>query len=260
MYERTRRSRPKPWAEYQHDVRSPAWVTPFHGLEWCFSWMAWALGRWAFLDVLEHLGTLSVLVAVIFYFADSSNRKKQKHYQAWQVVNTAQGKGGSGGRVEALEELNADHVSLIGIEASGAFLQGISLRKANLSRCDFHSSDLRNSDFTDSVLTDCILKDSNFRGANLSDASMESTDLRGADLTGANLRGADLSNADLDGADLRSASLKNIAWKKIGSMRLANIAGARDAAPEFIKFAAGQGAVSIDSDEEWEALLKTGQP
>jgi len=80
--------------------------------------------------VLEHSETF--LIAVIFYFADSGNRKKQKHYQAWQAINTAQGKGGSGGRIEALQELNADHVSLIGIEASGAFLQGLSIRRAGI--------------------------------------------------------------------------------------------------------------------------------
>ncbi len=39
-------------------------------------------------------------MAVIFYFSESGDRLKQKHYQAWQVINTAQGKGGSGGRIE----------------------------------------------------------------------------------------------------------------------------------------------------------------
>jgi hypothetical protein len=28
--------------------------------------------------------------------SEAGDRKKQKHYQAWQVINTAQGKGGSG--------------------------------------------------------------------------------------------------------------------------------------------------------------------
>jgi len=221
--------------------------------------MAWALGNWAFLDVLEHLGTFSVLIAVIFYFADSGNRRKQKHYQAWQVINTAQGKGGSGGRIEALQELNADRVSLIGIEASGAFLQGLSLRGADLSRCDFHASDLRNSDFANSRLNFCGLKDANFRSANLTGAAMEDVDMGGADLSGANMGGADLSRADLSRADLRNADLKNIVWKEIGSMRLANVAGVRNASPEFMKFAAKEGAVILDSDEEWDTLLRKEQ-
>src|SRR5262245_44519680 len=36
-------------------------------------------------------------------------------YQAWQVVNSAQGKGGSGGRIEALRDLLGNDVSLAGI-------------------------------------------------------------------------------------------------------------------------------------------------
>jgi uncharacterized protein YjbI with pentapeptide repeats len=81
--------------------------------------------------------TSDAFVAVIFYFADGPNRRKQKHYQAWQVINTAQGKGGSGGRVEALQELLADGVSLIGIDVSDAFLRNVELNGAQLVRSNF---------------------------------------------------------------------------------------------------------------------------
>jgi hypothetical protein len=42
--------------------------------------------------VLECLGGFSVLAGVIFYFSESGDRIKQRHYQEWQVINTAQGK------------------------------------------------------------------------------------------------------------------------------------------------------------------------
>ena len=77
---------------------------------------------------------------MIFYFTEAGDRKKQKHYQAWQVINTAQGKGGSGGRIEALQELNQDHVPLVGVDASEASLQGLRLHKANLLRCNLSAS------------------------------------------------------------------------------------------------------------------------
>ena len=89
------------------------------------------LSRWSFLEVLEYLGSFSILIAVIFYFSESGDRLKQKHYQAWQVINTAQGKGGSGGRIEALQELDEDGVPLVGVDVSGAFLQGFACRKRN---------------------------------------------------------------------------------------------------------------------------------
>lgn len=38
----------------------------FHGPEWRLQRAAYYLSRWAFLEVLEYLGTFSVLIAVIF--------------------------------------------------------------------------------------------------------------------------------------------------------------------------------------------------
>src|SRR5262244_242040 len=101
-----------------------------------------------FSEILEYLGSFSVLIAVIFYFHDSGNRVKQRHYQAWQVINTAQGKGGSGGRIEALQELNADSVPLVGVDVSGAFLQGVQLPHAHLLRANFENADARDGDFS----------------------------------------------------------------------------------------------------------------
>jgi uncharacterized protein YjbI with pentapeptide repeats len=121
------------------------------------------LSHWKFLEVLEYMSSLSILVAVIFYFSESGDRLKQKHYQAWQVINTAQGKGGSGGRIEALQELNTDRVPLVGVDVSGAFLQGIDLAKARLLRANFNSADLRDSDFHLADFTDADLKSANFR-------------------------------------------------------------------------------------------------
>src|SRR5579864_5854220 len=160
-----RRKRPEPWQAERASLRH-SWLVPMLAIEWMFDWLAFMLSRWSFLEVLEYLGTFSVLIAVIFYFSESGDRLKQKHYQAWQVINTAQGKGGSGGRIEALQELNADREPLVGVDASGAFLQGVHLHGANLLRCDLSSSDLRNSDLSSANLEFSELVSANFRGAN----------------------------------------------------------------------------------------------
>src|SRR6516162_4927610 len=141
---RLKRDKPIPWATRKQEIRR-WWTRPFWALEWFWEWIAYLLNNWTFLEVLEYVSTFSVLIAVIFYFAEAGDRKKQKHYQAWQVINTAQGKGGSGGRIEALQELNQDREPLVGVDASEAFLQGIRLPKANLLRCDLHAADLRDS-------------------------------------------------------------------------------------------------------------------
>src|SRR5580658_7169157 len=150
MLVRELRQRPHSWSEYKENCSFP--TLPFHAFEWLLEWSAYYLSRWALLEVLEYLSVLSVLVAVIFYFTESGDRQKQKHYQAWQVINTAQGKGGSGGRIEALQELNLDHVPLVGVDAGGAFLQGIRLPGAHLLRCNLAGSDLRQSSLRDANL------------------------------------------------------------------------------------------------------------
>src|SRR5215469_2167276 len=106
MLTREPRGRPLPWSAHRDLLRRHHWLFPLHALEWFFAWTAYYLSRWAFLEVLEYLGILSVLFGVISYWSEAGDRQKQKHYQAWQVINTAQGKGGSGGRIEALQELN----------------------------------------------------------------------------------------------------------------------------------------------------------
>src|SRR5580658_5829336 len=159
---RIQRERPDPWPIRKERIRH-RWTTPFWGIEWVLDWVAYGLSRWTFLDVLEYLEGFSVLIAVIFYFAESGDRLKQKHYQAWQVINTAQGKGGSGGRIEALQELDEDGVPLVGVDVSGSFLQGIRLPKARLLRADLNSVDARNSDFHEGDFTDANLHSGNFR-------------------------------------------------------------------------------------------------
>ncbi len=86
------------------------------------------------LEVLEYGSTLGIVFGVIFYFAGAKDRLEQKHYQAWQVINTAQGKGGSGGRIDALQDLNSDRVPLVGVDLMEAFLREVKLPNANLRR------------------------------------------------------------------------------------------------------------------------------
>src|SRR6201987_4227985 len=139
-----RRKRPDSWEERRGRVKM-AWAVPFWWIEYQTEWMAYLLSNWTFLEVLEYLSSFGVLVAVIFYFAESGDRLKQKHYQAWQVINTAEGKGGNGGRMDALQELNEDRVPLVGVDVSGAFLQGLHLEKANLARGNLNAADVRNA-------------------------------------------------------------------------------------------------------------------
>jgi len=236
------RQRPESWNVIRSRIRH-RWIVPFIAFEWTWQWVAYFLSHWSFLEVLEYLGSFSVLVAVIFYFSGSGDRTRQRHYQAWQVINTAQGKGGSGGRIEALQELNADKVPLIGVDVSSAYLQGLRLERASLVRADFASADLRMSDLTGCDLTLANLSGANFRSASLKHTVLANADLHDADLNAVDLSDADLSGAMLDGADLRHARLDNIRWQSIRSLKDANLAGVIDAPPGLMEWARARGAV-----------------
>jgi hypothetical protein len=249
MIMRQPRNRPAPW-KATRQRRAGGWLLPFIALEWIWEWVAFALSNWVFLEVLEYLGTFSVLIAVIFYFSESGDRIKQRHYQAWQVINTAQGKGGSGGRIEALQELNADKVPLVGVDVSSAFLQGLHLRNADLLRSDFSSADLRNSDLAGVNFTLANMNSANLRGATLDHARFAQADLRNSDLNGSSLVGADLSGAMLDGADLRSADLREMRWQNLKSVNTTNIAGAKNEPEGFAAWALKNGAVDQPNAEQ----------
>ncbi|HTV14736.1 MAG TPA: pentapeptide repeat-containing protein [Acidobacteriaceae bacterium] len=244
MLDHHRPRRPTPWAELKG--RHPA-LRPFLAVDWLWQWLAWLLGNWSFLQVLEYLGSFSVLIAVIFWFSDGRHRVQQRHYEAWQVINTAEGKGGSGGRMDALEELNADHVALTGVDVSSAFLQGVRLPGARLARSSFSAADLRSSDLHGADLTWASLHFTNLRNSNLQSVEFEHTDLSDADLSGSNLQGARLDAANLTDADLRQADLGGIAWQQIAAVHGANIAGIRNAPAGFAAWALRNGAIQNPS-------------
>jgi Pentapeptide repeats (8 copies) len=246
MRVRLHRKRPEPWHVRRQGLKR-RWTVPLWAFEWFCEWIAYVLSNWSFLEVLEYLSSFGVLIAVIFYFGESGDRLKQKHYQAWQVINTAQGKGGNGGRIEALQELNADGISLVGVDASGAFLQGIRLQRASLARSNFSVADMRDGDLSFADLSNADLR-ANLRHCILRSATLEHADLTDADLFGADLTGADLSRAILTNADLRNTNLANLKWSETLKLENANIFGVKNAPEGFVAYALKHGAIQKESD------------
>jgi hypothetical protein len=165
--------------------------------------------------------------------------RKAANYQAWQVVNTAQGKGGSGGRIDALQDLVRNGVSLAGVQLDGAWLERLEIPGADLRRAS--------------------LRGANLRGADLRRANLERVDLSSADLTGANLTQALLKDtvltevvvatADLSGADLTGVR----GWETMASVSYLNLSCVRHAPSGFEAWALAQGAVC----DEREAIERS---
>jgi len=245
--------RPKPWRQFRWKARNP-FIAPFLFVEWLSEWAAWFLGRWVFLEVIEYCGTLSILVGVIFYFAGAKDRREQKHYQAWQVINTAQGKSGNGGRIDALQDLNGDGIPLVAVDLSGdAYLRNINLPNAELLRANISASDLRNANLRGADLSSSTLDFTNFRGADLGNCQLEDSDLSNADLTDANL-----AQVTLDRTNLKNADLSGITnWKSVKSIKLANIYGCQHLPDGFRDWALANGAVEFASDIQWQQLVES---
>ncbi|XWK86090.1 MAG: pentapeptide repeat-containing protein [Phormidium sp.] len=155
---------------------------------------------------------ITVLIGLSRYMWESPKRQKQAHYQAWQVVNMATGQRTSGGRIEALQDLNKDGVSLQGLNAKNANLQRINLKgaylpMANLQNTEFRGANLQRSHLVNTELQDACLIEANLQNANLESAKLQRVWLTQANLKQANLRQADLSQARLWKANLQQASL-----------------------------------------------------
>jgi hypothetical protein len=163
-----------------------------------------------------------------------SRAKKDANYQAWQVINSAQGKGGSGGRIDALADLVRNDVSLSGINLDGAWLEGIDLRGAALQTASFDTTNLQSARFDDARLDGAT-----FRGASLVAASFVGASLKGADLAGARLSAANFAGADL--TDARG-------WREIVSLAHANVDGMRAAPRGFVEWARVNGATDPSSE------------
>ncbi len=149
----------------------------------------------------------------------------------------------AGGRLDALQELNEDHVPLVGVDASGAFLQGLHMEKANLARANLNAADVRNAVLPAVDFSDANLRSANFRDSNCRGASFRGATLDDADFSGADLGNADFSGATLASADLRNADLRGIDWAHISSIKGANIAGIKNAPEGFVAWALKNGAV-----------------
>jgi hypothetical protein len=169
---------------------------------------------------LGQLVNASVLIGAITFIAGEQGRRDAQVYQAWQVINSASDKPGSGGRIQALEFLNStprripwfwlrwERELLTGLEAPKAYL--VPSRKhtdknlgIQLSEAQMQSANLQGA-----VLAGANLQGADLDKANLQGANLYKANLQGADLTGANLQKAYLINANLQGANLYKVNLQ----------------------------------------------------
>ena len=180
--------------------------------------------------IFDNLESIALGTAGIIFILEAQDRRKKDHYEAWQVVNSAQGQPGSGGRIYALEDLSKDGVNLQNISAVGADLSGIDLSEANLERTDFSSAELDNAKFKGANLSQAVFENVNLEGSNFEESKLDEVNFKNSNLSDAKLKNAvlidanfencNLSHANLEGAILNGANLQK------ANLNFANFKGA----------------------------------
>jgi hypothetical protein len=191
--------------------------------------LAWADNQ-ALLSLLGIVGNAGLIIAVFTFIGTEKQRRDAEVLNAWQTITSAYGQSGNGGRIQALEFLNASPSAnwrrkfpwfctpLLLCTWPAERLDGINLGvtssdtpsappEGTLDNDEQEGSYLAGIELPEASLVEANLTGANLTGANLRRANLALVNLAGADLKAANLEGANLTNANLEMADLTNTNL-----------------------------------------------------
>ncbi len=147
------------------------------------------LNNWAFIQILDALSKLGVLIAVIAFLLEIPKREERAkaeqqkiEFEYWQVIDAAAmtGNSTSYARKIALENLVKSGVALRNIDAPKAELRRIDLTGADLMGANLSEADLTGAMLDRADLSKAYLVNVRLYGASLVSTNLDSTDLRGA--------------------------------------------------------------------------------
>lgn len=205
--------------------------------------LTWADNQ-ALLSLLGVIGNVGLIIAVGMYIGSEKQRRDTEVLTAWQTLTNAHGQSGNGGRIHALEFLNASprntkydypganwrrraiclwictwpSESLAGIDLSVDAIEtqkptsqeetsDEKLPKTDPRRVYLASVQLPETNLFSANFEGAYLWRANFEGAYLGDANLEETYLGGVNFERARLEYASLEGAYLDSANLEGAYL-----------------------------------------------------
>lgn len=170
------------------------------------------LNNWAFIQILDALSKLGVLIAVIVFLLEIPKREERAkaeqqriEFEYWQVIDAAAMTGNA--------TSHARKIALENLVKSGAALRNIDAPKAELRRINLTGADLVGADLSEADLT----------GAILDRADLSKAYLVKARLYGASLMATNLSSTDLRGAlyDDKTIFPDDVSPEKLGAYRIA---------------------------------------
>ena len=201
------RKHPQNWKELKslHPKRIGLWT-----IDWLFDNVVYYFHNVAITEFLKILTSFSIFWGLIVYIFSADERTQAIHYQAWQVINSAQGKSGNGGRSYALESLIADNVSLKGIDLNKAWLDGTNLSNSILSAATFIDSHLRSvnlsnaklngCDFTEAIVDSSILNNTNLKNTTFVNTLIRDAKIVNAYFVNSTIKGSDFGKSNMAGS------------------------------------------------------------
>jgi Pentapeptide repeats (8 copies) len=197
------------------------------------------MSQQALFSILEKLGYLAILVAVIEFIGGQQVRRNNEVFTAWQTITNvdAEQQSGSGGRKEALEFLNSRPLQFpwIGWTDKDWYWdkQEKNCKRKRLLGRRWDRQSLQDLAAPKALLQGVYLCGANLVGADLRDANLVQAHLEGADLWKTNLGGAGLKLANLKGANLMEAYLQ-YAFLSEANLKEANLKGANLSYPQSL--------------------------
>ena len=255
---RPKKKSSRSWRQLRRDT--PGYLMPIAAGEWILETTVDWLGRWAIIDLIRIIGSLSLVWVAYSYLTSADERKsaaesqlKSKHYQAWQMINSAVGMKSDSGRRSAIQDLLADGVSLYGIDLSKSMMAGLNIQGANIADSNFREAELSDACFRRTYAVGADFTGSTLHSANFDYSELSDSSFKDGQFIGATFEGADLSYSDLRDAILPEGI------RRAKSIKGANIYRASFPATDsnLIDWALAGGAVCIASDVEWLSFKRS---
>jgi uncharacterized protein YjbI with pentapeptide repeats len=101
------------------------------------------------------LATISILYSAITILSEKNLRQRNAIFQAWQIINSNEGKAGEGGRSLALEQLLKYKENISGISLENAYLKQININNCVLEKINFMNGKFAKSHFINDSFVLC---------------------------------------------------------------------------------------------------------
>lgn len=102
----------------------------------------------AVVSIAELLTKLTIFIGVLNYLVEGPERARQRHYQAWQLINGSGKSRGEAGRSIAIGVLVDDHIEMPDLDLTGGNFHDKNFQGAKMPGVDFTGATIDHANFS----------------------------------------------------------------------------------------------------------------